>query len=68
MLPNLATMGFIVNNNIYMSHRKHVYVFVPPNSDETKPIIRYLLERYLPLPTDSMKTFYERLENQRKNK
>jgi hypothetical protein len=51
-----------------MSHRKHVYVFVPPNSDETKPIIRYLLERYLPLPTASMKTFYERLENQIKNK
>jgi len=42
-----------------MSHRKHVYVFVPPNSDETNPIIRYLLERYPPLPTDNMKIFYE---------
>ena len=42
-----------------MSHRKHVYVFVPPGSDETNPIIRYLLERYSRLPTDSMKIFYE---------
>jgi hypothetical protein len=42
-----------------MSHIKHVYVFVPPNTDETNPIIRYLLERYPPLPTDSMKTFYD---------
>jgi hypothetical protein len=42
-----------------MSNRKQIYIFVPPNSDETNPLIRYLLERYPPLPTDSMKIFYE---------
>jgi hypothetical protein len=44
-----------------MSHRndiKHVYVFVPPGTDE-HPVVRYLSEKFPPLPTDDILEFYD---------
>ena len=41
-----------------MSHSKQVYLFVPPDTAEN-PIVDYLSERFPPLPTSSMKTFYK---------
>ena len=41
-----------------MSSSKQIYLFVPPKTTQN-PVIDYLSERYPPLPTDTMETFYK---------
>ena len=41
-----------------MSNRKHIYIFVPPGTDDKNPVVKYLQEMFPPLPTDDILEFY----------